>query len=200
MAVLEKRRFREEPAAVGKTGVALFEHEYDEMPPETRVEVLIEKAIKMLQIFYAGLVRAGLPNKSERLIAFGSSRQLGVRKRQGSWPMMCKLLPKWIWRCTIAGCLSRFMIGKPANHRARRLSQTRNELQVSVYMLWANLGLKLPLDGVTSRLVYLGGEQAAELRFDLDEERAVETYRIIEDSVQLAQRWEKAILRTDVCA
>jgi len=74
----EKRRFREEPAAVGKTGVALFEHEYDEMPPETKVEVLIEKAIKMLQTFYAWLkVRVGLPNRSERRIAFGLSRLRG---------------------------------------------------------------------------------------------------------------------------
>ena len=57
-------------------------------------------------------------------------------------------------------------------------------------MLWANRGLKLPLEGVTSRLVYLGGDQAKELCFDLDEERAVETSRIIEDSVRLAQQWE----------
>ncbi len=49
----EKRRFREEPAAVGKTGVALFEHEYDEVPPEASVEALIEKAAKMTGTFYA---------------------------------------------------------------------------------------------------------------------------------------------------
>jgi len=39
-------------------------------------------------------------------------------------------------------------------------------------------------------LVYLGGDQGKELCFDLDEERAVETYRIIEDSVRLAQQWQ----------
>jgi len=66
----------------------------------------------------------------------------------------------------------------------------QNEIQISIYMLWANLGLKLPLDGVTSRLIYLGGDEPIELRFDLDEERAVETYRLIEDSVNLAQQWE----------
>lgn len=187
----EKRRFREEPALVGKLGVALYEHEYDEMPPETNFETLIEKAIKMLQTFYAwaegGSGFAKQVRTADRIWieppAWGAEApgfmvenvqvitkvDLALHHRGASFTV-------YDWKT-----------GKPPRETTE---PSQNEIQVSVYMLWANRGLKLPLDGVTSRLVYLGGDQAKELDFDLDEERAVETYRIIEDSVRLAQQWE----------
>lgn len=48
----ERRRFREEPAAVGKLGVTLFAHEYDEIPSETRLELLVEQAVRMLVCYH----------------------------------------------------------------------------------------------------------------------------------------------------
>jgi hypothetical protein len=187
----EKRRFREEPASVGKFGVALFEHEYDELPPETQLEALIERAVRMLGCYF--------------LWATGKSGLLeNVRMADRIW------IEPPAWGTDAPG----FMVGKVqvitkvdlALHRrgveftiydwktgkapAVAAEPGQNEIQISIYMLWANLGLKLPLDGVTSRLIYLGGDEPIELRFDLDEERAVETYRLIEDSVNLAQQWE----------
>jgi len=186
----EKRRFREEPAGVGKTGVALFEHEYDEMPPETRVEVLIEKAIKMLQTFYAWAGASGLAEQVRTADRIWIEPPAWGAEAPGFMADDVQVITKVdlaLHHRGVSFTVYDWKTGKPPRETTE---PSQNELQVSVYMLWANLGLKLPLDGVTSRLVYLGGEQVAELRFDLDEERAVETYRIIEDSVRLAQQWE----------
>lgn len=187
----EKRRFREEPASVGKVGTALFEHEYDEVPPEMQVEVLIERASRMLGCFFTwadgegdliGRLKtadriwieppawgADAPGFMVGNVQVITKVDLAMHHRRAEFTI-------YDWKT-----------GKP---ESRRKEPSQNEVQISVYMLWANLGLKLPLEGVTSRLVYLGGDQAAELRFDLDEERAVATSRLIEDSVNLAQRWE----------
>lgn len=187
----EKRRFREEPVAIGKFGVALFEHEYDEIPPETQMETLIEKAVRMLACFFtwaeseSGLVEriktadriwieppawgVDAPGFMVGDVQVITKVDLALHRREGEFTI-------YDWKT-----------GKPPG---RVTEPSQNEVQVSVYMLWANLGLKLPLEGVSSRLVYLGGDQPAELRFDLDEERAVATYRLIEDSVNLAQRWD----------
>jgi hypothetical protein len=187
----EKRRFREEPASVGKSGVALFEHEYDEVPPETRIDGLIERATKMLQTFYAWAEGASKLAEHVRTAdriwieppAWGA-------EAPGFMVDDVQVITKVdlaLHHRGVSFTVYDWKTGKPPRESTE---PDQNELQVSVYMLWATHGLKLPLEGVTSRLVYLGGDPAKELRFDLDEERAVETYRIIEDSVRLAQQWE----------
>ena len=186
----EKRRFREEPAAVGKTGVALFEHEYDEMPPETKLEVLIEKAIKMLQTFYTWAGASGLAEQVRTADRIWIEPPAWGAEAPGFMVDDVQVITKVDLALHHRGASFTVYDWKTGKPPRETTEPSQNELQVSVYMLWAYLGLKLPLDGVMSRLVYLGGEQAAELRFDLDEERAVETHRIIEDSVRLAQQWE----------
>jgi hypothetical protein len=73
------------------------------------------------------------------------------------------------------------------------VSGISNETQVSVYMLWPHLTFNVPLESVTSSLLYLGGQKAHEVTFQLDEEIAVETKQIIEDSIEQAQRWENYV-------
>lgn len=187
----EKRRFREEPAAVGKTGVALFEHEYDELPPETSVEALIEKAVKLTGTFYAWAEgESGLAEKVRTADRIWIEPPAWGIEAPGFMTNNVQVITKVdlaLHHRGVSFTVYDWKTGKPPRESAE---PSQNELQVSVYMLWANRGLKLPLEGVASRLVYLGGDQAKELCFDLDEERAVETYRIIEDSVRLAQQWE----------
>jgi hypothetical protein len=187
----EKRRFREEPTAVGKTGVALFEHEYDEVPPETSVEALIEKAAKMIRAFYSWAEgESGLAEKVRTADRIWIEPPAWGIEAPGFMAGNVQVITKVdlaLHHRGVSFTVYDWKTGKPPRESAE---PSQNELQVSVYMLWANRGLKLPLEGVTSRLVYLGGDQAKELCFDLDEERAVETSRIIEDSVRLAQQWE----------
>ena len=187
----EKRRFREEPASVGRFGTALFEHEYDEVPPETCVEELGGEATAMLRNFFLWV-----ENTPDFMTAFMAARR------------------RWIeppaWGIAAPG----FMVGNVqaiakvdlAMHKQNGefviydwktgappkpgSSGTQNEIQVSVYMLWAHLALNLPLKAISSQLVYLGGSRPSEFKFDLDEERGVETQQIIADSLEQAQRWE----------
>ena len=170
----EKRRFREEPAAVGKTGVALFEHEYDEMPPETSVEALIEKAAKITGTFYAWAEgESGLAEKVRTADRIWIEPPAWGVEAPGFMTNNVQVITKVdlaLHHRGVSFTVYDWKTGKPPRETTE---PSQNELQVSVYMLWANLGLKLPLDGVTSRLVYLGGDQGKELCFDLDEERAV---------------------------
>lgn len=187
----EKRRFREEPAAVGKSGVALFEHEYDEVPPDTKVELLVEKATRMLQTFYTWAEGpTHLAEKVQTADSFWIEPPAWGAEAPGFMVGDVQVITKVdlaLHHRGVSFTVYDWKTGKPPRATTE---PDQNELQVSIYMLWANRGLKLPLEGVTSSLLYLGADQATELRFDLDEERAVETYRIIEDSVRLAQQWE----------
>lgn len=187
----EKRRFREEPSAIGKSGVALFEHEYDEVPPETVIENLMEKAAGMMRTFYAWAEgESGLIQKVQSADRIWIEPAAWGVEAPGFMVGDVQVITKVdlaLHHRGVSFVVYDWKTGKPPRENTE---PTQNELQVSVYMLWANRGLKLPFEGVSSRLIYLGGNQATEFCFDLDEERAVETQRIIEDSVGLAQRWD----------
>ena len=187
----EKRRFREEPASVGKYGVALFEHEYDELPPETQLEALIEKAVRMLGCYFLWATgESGLLEKVKTADRIWIEPPAWGTDAPGFMVGKVQVITKVDLALHCRGAEFTIYDWKTGKAPAVAAEPGQNEIQISIYMLWANLGLKLPLEGVTSRLIYLGGDKPIELRFDLDEERAVETYRLIEDSVDLAQQWE----------
>jgi hypothetical protein len=190
----ESRRFREEPTAVGRFGSALFEHEYDEVPPETQVKELVGEACGLLSSFLKWS-----REHAEFLTDFKNAKRRWIEP------------PPWgagapgymvddvqvITKVDLALQLQdgRFKIydwktGAPPKDEKGGISHAT---QVSVYMLWPHLTLNFPLEMVSSALVYLGGEEPREIKFHLDEEIAVETKQVIADSVEQAQRWENYV-------
>jgi hypothetical protein len=190
-AFSERGGYSSDPYAIGKTGVALFEHEYAEIPAETNLKESVDRALEMLACFFSWVKGSG--DFVEK-----------VRTADRIW------IEPPAWGVDAPG----FMIGEvqvitkvdlALHHRNREFTVydwktskapkpaaelSQNEIQINVYMLWASRGLQLPLNQVASRLVYLGGEKPSELQFSLDEERAEQTYRLIQDSVTLEQQWE----------
>jgi hypothetical protein len=184
--------YRSDPYGIGKTGVALFEHEYGEMPSGTTASAAIDRALEMMTCFFVWI--QGGDGVFER-----------IKTADAIW------IEPPAWGAEAPG----FMIGDvqvitkvdlAVHHRNKEFTVfdwktgrapkpvaelSQNEVQINVYMLWASLGLKIPLEQVASRLVYLGDKEPAELKFQLDEERAEQTYRLIEDSVNLEQQWER---------
>jgi hypothetical protein len=187
----ENRQFRAEPTSIGRFGTALFEHEYDEVPPDTQINEIVNGATAMLLRFH---------NWANAHPSF--LNDFKAAKRRWIEP------PPWgagapgfmvgdvqaITKVDLALHLQdgRFLIydwktGSPPKKEAVGIG---NETQVSIYMLWPHLTLNIPLAMVSSSLLYLGGTAAHEKTFQLDEEVAVETRQIIEDSIEQAQRWE----------
>jgi len=189
----ESRKFREEPASVGRFGAALFEHEYDEVPLETNPKEIVEEAVGKLSTFFKWA-----EEHSEFIATFKSAKRRWIEP------------PPWgvgapgyvvddvqvITKVDLALHLEdRFKIydwktGAPPKDAKGGISYAH---QVSVYMLWPHLALKFPLEMVSSSLVYLGGEEPKEVSFHLDEEIAVETQAVVAESVEEAQRWEKHV-------
>ena len=190
----EKRQFREEPGAVGRFGVALFEHEYDEVPPETRIADLITDASKMLNAFYQWA--QGHPTF---LSDFRSAKRRWIEPPP--WgdgaPGFAVGRVQAVTKVDLAMHLGdgRFQVydwktGKrPTTEKGGASSST----QISIYMLWPHLVMNFPLENISSSLVYLGEEKAQEITFHLDEELTVETEQIIRDSVEQAQRWDNYV-------
>jgi hypothetical protein len=190
----QTRKFREEPASVGRFGAALFEHEYDEVPPETDAKELVEEAVGTLSAFFRWVdERPGF------IADFKSAKRRWIEP-----PPWGTAAPGYvvedvqvITKVDLALHLQddRFKIydwktGAPPKNSMGGASYGT---QVNVYMLWPHLTLKFPLEMVSGSLVYLGGQEPKEVSFQLDEEIAVETQAVIAESVEEAQRWEKHV-------
>lgn len=190
----EKRQFREEPASIGRFGAALFEHEYDEVPPETQISELITEARDSLQKFH---------NWARKHATF--LNDFNSAKRRWIEP------PPWgdgapgfmvgdvqaITKVDLALHLpdGRFLIydWKTGKRPATEIGGASNSTQVSIYMLWPHFVMNFPLEKVKSSLVYLGDSEAQEVSFYLDDELALETKEVISNSVEEAQRWENYV-------
>jgi PD-(D/E)XK nuclease superfamily len=187
----EKRQFREEPASVGRFGAALFEHEYDEVPLDTKIEELIDNATQMLQHFFSWI-----KEPPSFLNDFKTAKRRWIEPPPwgtGAPGFMVGNVQA-ITKVDLALHLQNgdFTIydWKTGNVPKSEFDGSKNERQISVYMLWAHLALNLPFERVTSSLVYLGGNGPYERKYRLDEEVAMETQQIIIDSVEQTQRWE----------
>ena len=187
----ENRQFREEPSSIGRFGAALFEHEYDEVPPETQVNELIDDASEILASFFKwsqahprflvdfeNAIRrwiepppwgAGAPGYMVSNVQAITKVDLALHLKDGRFTI-------YDWKT-----------GSPPKNERGGISYAT---QVSVYMLWPHLTLNLPLESVSGSLVYLGGVEPKEIRFQLDEEVAMGTRQVVADSVEEAQRWE----------
>ena len=190
----ENRRFREEPTSIGRFGTALFEHEYDEVPPDTQISETIDGATAMFSNFYKW-------SKAHPsfLGAFKSAKRRWIEPPPWGAGAPGFMVGNVRARTKVDLALhlhdGRFLIydWKTGSAPKKETNGVGNETQVSVYMLWPRLTFNVPLERVSSSLVYLGGAGAREITFQLDEEVAVETKQIIEDSVEQAQRWESYV-------
>lgn len=187
----EKRQFREEPASIGRFGAALFEHEYDEVPPETQISELVSDASDLLRKFYDWAQQ-----HPTFLAEFKSAKRRWIEPPpwgDGAPGFMVEEV-QVITKVDLALHLpdGRFHVydWKTGKRPATEIGGASNSAQVSIYMLWPHLVMNFPLEKVQSSVVYLGDAQVQEVKFHLDDELALETNEIISNSVEQAQRWE----------
>ena len=86
----EKRQFREEPALIGRFGAALFEHETNEVPPETLLTELVRERGRCY-----GPLTNGLYNYPTFFLDFIMAKRRCIRTSPGDTP------PRVLWweRC-----------------------------------------------------------------------------------------------------
>ena len=187
----EKRQFREEPASIGRFGAALFEHEYNEVPPETQLTELVRETREMLWSFYKWA-----HSHPTFLSDFKTAKRRWIEPppwgdaAPGFVVGEVRAVTKVDLALHLPDGQFRIYDWKTGKRPATERGGTSNSTQVSIYMLWPHLVMNFPLEKVTSSLVYLGDSEAQEVKFQLDEELAVETKQIIWDGVEQAQRWE----------
>jgi hypothetical protein len=192
----EKRQFREEPASIGRFGTALFEHEYDEVPPETQISELVTEARSSLQKFHNWALK-----NPTFLNDFKSAKRRWIEPPpwgDGAPGFMVGDVQA-ITKVDLALHLpdGRFLIydWKTGKRPATEIGGASNSTQVSIYMLWPHFIMNFPLEKVKSSLVYLGDSEAQEVGFHLDDELALEAKEVISNSVEEAQRWENYVKR-----
>src|SRR6266536_2745881 len=188
-----QRRFRTQPGLVDQAGVALFEHEYDEMPPGIEPERVFEEASKMLSRF---LLWAEGPGKLPEKITGADRIWIEPPMFGPDAPGFCceevQVLTKvdFAWeRVDEEFAIYDWKSGRAQVKQGEALTQ--HEMQVGIYQLWPHLTLGHPLKSIASRLVYLGEEKAKEETFTLDETQASHVLRLAGDSIRQTKRWEQ---------
>jgi hypothetical protein len=187
--------YRSRPYDIEKIGLALFEHEYGESSAMADPDVIFEGVKSHLQKFFAWASgEANLPWRVAEAAkvwieppAFGSDApgyeedgvkvlakvDLALQEQDGRFEI-------FDWKT-----------GKAPEQVA--LSIRHNDFQVNIYQLWPYMQMKLPIEAISSRLVYFGGAEAVEQRFELDEESIAITRGFVQDSIALAERWRSDV-------
>ena len=187
----ESRQFRFQPAAVDRAGVALIEHEYDEVSADLSPESTFEAAGAQLRAFFVWAQDCQLP-----LLVRNSNRlwiepPMWGADAPGFVHDGVQVLTKVDLACEHTGesfVIFDWKTDRPPHRTPAELTQ--HQTQVGMYQLWAHLTLGWPLDKVSSRLVYLGGEQATEETVVLDDEGAGHVLRAVSQSIRHIKRWE----------
>jgi hypothetical protein len=190
----EQRRFREQPMLIGREGVALFEHEYDLASSET-LEAASGATTELLARFFTWIsgpseLRQKIPRADSIWIeppAFGvDAPGINVNGVQ--------VITKVDLALQINGEsfeIYDWKTGEAPPYRPIRISH--NDLQVMVYQLWPHVRLRVPLEHISSNLVYFGGTLAEEHKFSIDEDSLASTMLMVRKSIELAQRWQNNI-------
>lgn len=186
----EQKRFRAQPLLIDKGGLGLVEHEYDCAPTGVTAGSLYEDAARGF----------------EKFVAWGDGVCAKVRMADNIWiepPVFGPEAPGFFLDgvqvlakvdLAVEGSGEFFEIydwktGVAPVHNGSCITQ--NELQVCVYQLWPHLSMRLPLELVSSRLIYLGGETPEVRAHRLDEKSVPLVVQMVRNSVALAGRWEK---------
>lgn len=190
----EQHRYRDQPMLIGREGVALFEHEYDLISGET-LEGAYESVAKLFQRFIDW-------------ISAPSDLSLKISRADGIWiepPTFgvdapgvtldgVQVITKVDLALQISGEsfeIYDWKTGKAPPYRTARI--THNDFQVMVYQLWPHLKLRVPLEMISSNLVYFGGASAEQQKFGIDEQALTDTTRMVRNSIALSQRWQNNI-------
>jgi hypothetical protein len=191
----ETHSYRTRPYDIEKCGLALFEHEYAEMSELANPHLLYSNVTRLLEKFFkwAGgeVVLPRRVGEAEQVWieapAFGPTApgfhdcgvqviakvDLALQEKDGRFEI-------FDWKTAKAPDR------KPASIR-------HNDLQVNIYQLWPLLKMKQPADSIFSRVVYFGGAEPVDIRFDLNEESISITRGIVQDSIALAERWRRDV-------
>jgi CRISPR/Cas system-associated exonuclease Cas4 (RecB family) len=189
----EQKRFRTQSALIDKGGLALVEHEYDSMPDGVNAGTVFEDAARGIRTFVDWAEGA-------------ASICAKVRSADNVWiepPVFgaeapgfnldgVQILAKVDLAIEKSGAFFEIYDWKTGEAPSQNKSSiSQNELQVCVYQLWPHLSMQLPLELVSSQLVYLGGQIPEVRTHRLDEKSVPLVLLMVRNSVGLAGRWEK---------
>jgi len=187
------RKFRTDPWLIDKAGVALLEHEYGEMPAEISAATVFAAASQSFARFLDWAEGAGaLPEKIRMADRIWIEPQSFGAEAPGFMIDSVQVLTKVDFACERVGVSFDIYDWKTgAAPRSNTSFLTSNELQIAIYQLWPQRGMNVPVDQISSRLVYLGGDGVAERPFKLDDDNTAAVLFSIESSIRLARRWEE---------
>ncbi|ODU24921.1 MAG: hypothetical protein ABS95_01310 [Verrucomicrobia bacterium SCN 57-15] len=196
----EQKRFRTQPTLIDKGGLGLVEHEYDCVPAGVNAKSIHEDAASGFRKFAAwadgicAKVRVAdnvwiePPVFGPEAPGFALDGVQVIAKVDLAIEKSREFFEIYDWKTGEAPVQNGSCI-------------TQNELQVCVYQLWPHLSMRLPLNLVSSQLVYLGDDTPEVRAHRLDEKSVPLVVQMVRNSVALAGRWEKnfesGLLRLD---
>lgn len=190
----EQRRFREQPMLIGREGVALFEHEYDVASSDT-LQTVSAATIQLLARFFTWISGSSdLKQKIPRADSIWIEPPAFGVDAPGITTDGVQVITKVDLALQFSGQsfeVYDWKTGKAPPYRPIRISH--NDLQVMVYQLWPHIRLRVPLEHISSNLVYFGGTVVELQRFSIDEDSLASTLLMVRNSIEIAQRWQKNI-------
>lgn len=190
----EQRRFRDQPMLIRREGVALFEHEYD-VPSNETLETATAVTTGLLARFFTWI--SGPSDLKQKILRADSiwiePPAFGV-DAPGINVGNVQVITKVDLAVQVSGEsfeIYDWKTGKAPAYRPVRISH--NDLQVMVYQLWPHIRLRIPLEHISSNLVYFGNATAEQQRFCIDEDSLAATMLMVRNSIELAQRWQNNI-------
>jgi hypothetical protein len=186
-----QRRFRQQPFLIDKSGVALLEHYYEQMPADMNAErayLQVEGALNHFMDWAEGGNIAAEVQGADRLWieppawgaeapGFQSDGTKVITKVDFAWERAGEAFVIYDWK-----------LGNPPRTRPPFLSQ--HELQAGIYMLWPYSALNVDLASIRGRIVYCGGPAVVE-EHQLDPETMPLVLATLKDSIRLTQQWTK---------
>lgn len=189
----EQKRFRTQPTLIEKGGLGLVEHEYDCVPEDVTAGVAYQGAATAFKKFVGWAEHeAGVCNKIRLADNLWIEPPVFGVEAPGFTLDGVQVIAKVDLAIEKSRSFFEIYDWKTGNAPVQNGSYiSQNELQVCVYQLWPHLSMHLPLNLVSSHLVYLGGETPEIRTHRLDEQSAPLVLQMVRNSVALAGRWEK---------
>jgi len=186
-------KYRSDPRSIDKTGVALLEHEYGEMPSGITASTVFAEASRLFARFVQWAENAGsLPEKIRTADRIWIEPQAFGPEAPGFMMDSVQVLTKVDFACERVGVSFDIYDWKTgAAPRSKTPFLTSNELQIAIYQLWPQRGMGISADQISSRLVYLGSDPVADYSLKLDEDNTASVLFSVGNSIRLARRWEK---------
>jgi len=187
-------RFRTQPYQIDKSGVALVEHYYSQMPADTNAAWAYGQAEPWMVRFLTWAEASGVLREVEQADRIWIEPPPWGEDAPGFLEQDVQIVTKvdFAWERAGEGfVIYDWKASAPPRSRPPFLSQ--HELQVGVYQLWPHLTLGIDLDLIQSRLVYVGGDSVSVETNRLDPETLPLVRSTLRDSVRLGLRWAERV-------